>query len=202
MFVEKDTPASADDRKRLELTNLRQVPVDGLYFSSRKRLFEACDRLRKLETPTFESDVKPSERYLMERFVTGGCRVRGIARPRAGYTEMDEPSMTTCDYRPRLRCMSIDIETEGLDGRLLSIAAVGLEELGFRRYPRISHLAHLFGLAAAENFGYRQLISFWRLHGMISALRGVRTWGEQERRGFDDASVSQRPQSGEIQGHD
>jgi len=72
-------------------------------------------------------------------------------------------------------------------GMVLSIAAVGLEELGFRRYPRVSHLTRLFGLAAAENFGYRQLISFWRLHGMISALRGVRTWGEQERRGFDGA---------------
>lgn len=72
-------------------------------------------------------------------------------------------------------------------GMVLSIAAVGLEELGFRRYPRVSHLTRLFGLAAAENFGYRQLISFWRLHGMISALRGVRTWGEHERRGFDGA---------------
>jgi hypothetical protein len=87
-------------------------------------------------------------------------------------------------------------------GMVLSIAAVGLEELGFRRYPKISHLAHLFALAAAENFGYRQLISFWRLHGMISALRGVRTWGEQERRGFDDVSVPQPGPSGEVQGND
>ncbi len=83
-------------------------------------------------------------------------------------------------------------------GMVLSIAAVGLEELGFRRYPDISHLAHLFALAAAENLGYRQLISFWRLHGMVSALRGVRTWGEQERRGFDDTLLpSDRPPDGE-----
>ncbi|MGD8726291.1 MAG: glycosyltransferase [Gemmatimonadales bacterium] len=74
-------------------------------------------------------------------------------------------------------------------GMVLSIAAVGLEELSFHRYPRISHLGLLFALAAAENVGYRQLISFWRLHGMISALRGVRTWGEQERRGFEDTEV-------------
>jgi len=75
-------------------------------------------------------------------------------------------------------------------GMVLSIAAVGLEELGFRRYPKISHLTRLFLLAAVENVGYRQLISLWRLHGMISALRGVRTWGEQERRGFDDVPAT------------
>jgi cellulose synthase/poly-beta-1,6-N-acetylglucosamine synthase-like glycosyltransferase len=86
-------------------------------------------------------------------------------------------------------------------GMVLSIAAVGLEELGFRRYPKVSHLAHLFLLAAAENVGYRQLISFWRLHGMISALRGVRTWGEQERRGFDDTSVPPKQATSDFQGN-
>jgi cellulose synthase/poly-beta-1,6-N-acetylglucosamine synthase-like glycosyltransferase len=87
-------------------------------------------------------------------------------------------------------------------GMVLSIAAVALEELGFRRYPRLKHLLLLFGLAGLENFGYRQLISFWRLHGMYSALRGVGTWGEQERKGFsgtpDDAVVPHTASSSEV----
>jgi cellulose synthase/poly-beta-1,6-N-acetylglucosamine synthase-like glycosyltransferase len=69
-------------------------------------------------------------------------------------------------------------------GMVLSIAAVGLEELGFRRYPRVSDLLRLFVVASVENFGYRQLISLWRLHGLISALRGVQGWGEMTRKGF------------------
>jgi cellulose synthase/poly-beta-1,6-N-acetylglucosamine synthase-like glycosyltransferase len=69
-------------------------------------------------------------------------------------------------------------------GMVLSIAAVGLEELGFRRYPRVADLGRLFIVGAAENVGYRQLISFWRLRGLISALRRVQTWGEMERKGF------------------
>ncbi len=82
-------------------------------------------------------------------------------------------------------------------GMVLSIAAVGLEELGFRRYPQLGHLVQLFGLAALENLGYRQLISFWRLHGMYSALRGVQAWGEQERKGFtDSADAVPVPQTG------
>ena len=66
----------------------------------------------------------------------------------------------------------------------LSISAVALEELSFRRYPRASDLARLFLLAVLENFGYRQLSSWWRLKGTISALRGVEGWGTMTRAGF------------------
>ena len=69
-------------------------------------------------------------------------------------------------------------------GGVLSLAAVALEELSFRRYPRLSDLMHLFGLAALENFGYRQLNTWWRVKGTFSALRGVESWGRMTRKGF------------------
>jgi cellulose synthase/poly-beta-1,6-N-acetylglucosamine synthase-like glycosyltransferase len=69
-------------------------------------------------------------------------------------------------------------------GMVLSIAAVAMEELGFRRYPERVDLVRLFALAALENFGYRQLISFWRALGLVSALRGRTAWGEQQRTEF------------------
>ena len=69
-------------------------------------------------------------------------------------------------------------------GVALSVAAVGLEELTFRRYHRTSDLVRLFWLAVAENVGYRQLNSWWRIRGMISVLRGKHEWGELQRKGF------------------
>jgi cellulose synthase/poly-beta-1,6-N-acetylglucosamine synthase-like glycosyltransferase len=69
-------------------------------------------------------------------------------------------------------------------GVALSIAAVGLEELSFRRYPRWRDVTRLFALAVAENAGYRQLSTYWRLRGMISALRRTRGWGTMSRKGF------------------
>jgi cellulose synthase/poly-beta-1,6-N-acetylglucosamine synthase-like glycosyltransferase len=69
-------------------------------------------------------------------------------------------------------------------GIALSVAAIGLEELTFRRYRRSSDLAHLFWLAVAENIGYRQLNSFWRIQGVVSALSGKEAWGELQRKGF------------------
>lgn len=69
-------------------------------------------------------------------------------------------------------------------GGALSLAAVALEELSFRRYPRLSDLMQLFMLALLENFGYRQLSAWWRLRGTISAIRGVEGWGHMQRKGF------------------
>jgi cellulose synthase/poly-beta-1,6-N-acetylglucosamine synthase-like glycosyltransferase len=78
-------------------------------------------------------------------------------------------------------------------GGALSLSAVALEELSFRRYPRLSDLLRLFSLALLENFGYRQLSAWWRLKGTISDIRGVEGWGHMVRKGFnvedEEASV-------------
>ncbi|HUF75798.1 MAG TPA: glycosyltransferase [Longimicrobiales bacterium] len=72
-------------------------------------------------------------------------------------------------------------------GGVLSLSAVALEELSFRRYPRLTDLLKLFGLAALENLGYRQINTWWRVKGTWSALRRRKTWGKMTRRGFTTA---------------
>ena len=67
----------------------------------------------------------------------------------------------------------------------LSLAAVALEELGFRRYRRWKDLLQLLWLGVAENFGYRQLTTLWRLRGMFTVFRKVKIWGRMDRRGFE-----------------
>ena len=69
-------------------------------------------------------------------------------------------------------------------GVTLSLAAVGLEELSFRRYGRLRDLLLLFALSIVENLGYRQLNTAWRFEGLVSALRKKRGWGKMERVGF------------------
>jgi len=77
-------------------------------------------------------------------------------------------------------------------GVVLSIAAVGLEELTFRRYPKFSDLLQLFGLAVIENIGYRQMTTYWRIRGFISALRGKTGWGQMERKGFSSTTSANK----------
>ena len=69
-------------------------------------------------------------------------------------------------------------------GTALSVAAVALEELIFRRYDRFSDLIHLIGLSLIEAFGYRQLNTWWRIRGTIAFFRGVSAWGDMRRKGF------------------
>jgi len=69
-------------------------------------------------------------------------------------------------------------------GLTLSVAAVALEEMTFRRYPRVQDLFWLLVLAIIENFGYRQASTLWRFRGVVAALRRKRAWGVMERSGF------------------
>ena len=69
-------------------------------------------------------------------------------------------------------------------GVLLSTNALFLEELSFHRYPRARQQLRLFLAAVLENFGYRQLNSFWRVAAMVRwVLRRKRPhhWGEMRR---------------------
>ncbi|NQV71389.1 MAG: glycosyltransferase family 2 protein [Pseudohongiella sp.] len=72
-------------------------------------------------------------------------------------------------------------------GMVISFIAISLEQLTFRRYPKLSDMAQLFVLSIIESFGYRQLNSYWRIHGVITFLLGRKDWGKMERKGFSKA---------------
>ena len=68
----------------------------------------------------------------------------------------------------------------------VTLVALLAEELSFRRYRGLPDLLRAVWAAVEENFGYRQLNAFWRLGGLVEALRGTRhDWGEMTRKGFD-----------------
>ena len=71
-----------------------------------------------------------------------------------------------------------------LSGVFLSLAAVLLEDLAFRRFARQGELLQLVAYCLAENFGYRQLMTFYRVRGFFAYLRGNKAWGEIRRVGF------------------
>lgn len=69
-------------------------------------------------------------------------------------------------------------------GTLISLLSVALEELSFRRHPRVSDLLWLVALAVLENVGYRQITAWWRFVGTVDFLRNRQGWGAMARRGF------------------
>lgn len=106
----------------LELETLSGVPVDGVYFPSQRALVEARRLVRSGGGALHESDVKPADRFLMERFVTGGLTVRGEVEEHAGFRAYRNPRIESCEHKPELRVMSLDIETDSVES-LYSIGA-------------------------------------------------------------------------------
>ncbi len=70
---------------------------------------------------------------------------------------------------------------------LLSMWAIVLEEVTFRRYNARRDLWRLFFFALVEGIGYRQLTVYYRLHAFWKVARGEKGWGVMQREGFANA---------------
>lgn len=105
----------------------------ALYFMRQRDIYELRDRLKTQHIPLFESDIKPSDRFLMERFARGSVTIRGKSVRRAGFVEFENPQLRAEGTRPSLTAAVIDIETTRDAKNLLSVAAMvargsGVEE--------------------------------------------------------------------------
>ncbi len=118
-------PGVSYERKPLDLRSMTDKPVDGLYFRYQRDLLAARRALKSEGISVYESDLKPSDRFLMERFITAAVEVRGKSEVREGYVQYINPAIRPAQFIAPLKTVSIDIETEGLDGKLYSIAATG-----------------------------------------------------------------------------
>ncbi len=129
MFVPRGARVRADRRAEPPRDAARRPGGEPqfVYFRSQRGLVEERDRIRASMGVTFESDVKPQERFLIERFVTASVALRGEARERGGVLYFDNPAIKAADVRPALSVLSLDLETDGFDGPLLS-AAVATRE--------------------------------------------------------------------------
>lgn len=70
-------------------------------------------------------------------------------------------------------------------GVILSTSAIILEEISFQKYPDLKHLVILLFCSIIENFGYRQINSYYRFIATFEYLLGhKKSWGEMSRQGF------------------
>jgi DNA polymerase-2 len=127
MFVPREASTWSGRRVPRPLATLEGSPVDALYFRSQRALVEERERARDAGEVVLESDVKPSDRYLMERFVTGALHIEGVGHERRGVLQFDNPRIKTADVQVDLSILALDIETDGFAGPLLSVALATAE---------------------------------------------------------------------------
>ena len=109
----------------LDLLDFEHRPVLGLYCQQHAQLMRLDTTLRRAGVEVFEADIRPPERYLMERFITAPVWFGGT--PAADGLLVDVQMKPAPDYRPPLRLVSLDIETTA-QGELYSIALEGCGE--------------------------------------------------------------------------
>ncbi|WP_371369317.1 DNA polymerase II [Pseudomonas sp. QL9] len=110
------------EMRPLGLRDFEQRPVLGLYCQQHRQLMDLDKRLRSAGIEVLEADVRPPERYLMERFITAPVSFSGTAD--AEGVLIDAQLKPAPDYRPTLKLVSLDIETD-IRGNLYSIALEG-----------------------------------------------------------------------------
>ncbi|RJF53092.1 DNA polymerase II [Serratia inhibens] len=108
--------------KTLPLTDFHHRPVLGLYCRQHRQLIKLEKLLKDGGVNVYEADIRPPERYLMERFITAPVWFSG--RPNGSGPLLDGQMKPAPDYRPTLKIVSLDIETTA-HGELYSIALEG-----------------------------------------------------------------------------
>ena len=72
-----------------------------------------------------------------------------------------------------------------LMGILLSTLSLFFEVMTFHKYKSFKDILNLFLFSILENFGYKQIHTFWRLRGIFDLIRKKEGWGKQNRKTFD-----------------
>ena len=97
----------------LALNTLSHEPVCGLYADNLADWHEALGRLQQAGVGLMEEDIRPVDRYLIERGIFAGARL--IHRE-------GQPALARDPFIPNLKQLSLDIETTLRADRILSIA--------------------------------------------------------------------------------
>ncbi len=124
-FIERDTLLpdlfSGFERRQVMLTCFGGTTVDALYFKTQNLLYNARKILRENGIKTFEADLRPEERFLMERFIQGGIEFQGTCHSNGTILKFMDPTIHKAEVHPCFSILSLDIET-GQKGELYSIA--------------------------------------------------------------------------------
>jgi DNA polymerase-2 len=106
--------------KPLQLKTFDEQPVSGVYFTSQQQFYRSRDRLVQNGIACYEADIRPTERFLCERFITASVDIDGDHRKEGLQNVRLQPG----EYTPNFEVMSLDIESDYETDALFSIAFV------------------------------------------------------------------------------
>ena len=109
-------------RKEVDLKTFKGEKVDAIYFRTQKDLKVSLQTLDSQNVKTYEADVDPLRRFLMERFINAQMNVEGEFTKKNRLVSFANPKIKPCNTVPTFKVISIDIETGMKNSILYSIA--------------------------------------------------------------------------------
>ncbi len=115
--------------KTRDLKNFHNEPVAAVYCSQQRQLRQLCDSLDVQGIPLWEAEIRMTERFLMERFITSNAAFPHsfLVRHSPHFQQAQLTTIKPCDYQPQLFMVSFDLETYMDAKALYSIAVYSSE---------------------------------------------------------------------------
>jgi len=111
----------------VNLCNFHHQPVNAFYFKTHTALRDFRQTLARANIICWEDDIRPHERYLMERFITAGANLTLSTNINQSTKPFKNATIKLGNYKPNLRWLSIDIETDMKAHDLYSIGIYGVD---------------------------------------------------------------------------
>ena len=109
-------------RKKTSLKNFNKKDVDAVYFNKQMELKQSDAHIRAKGINTYEADLDPVKRFLMESNINVQAEVEGKSTAKNNLLRFVNPQIKPCTIEPDFKIISIDIETSS-ENSIFSIAA-------------------------------------------------------------------------------
>ncbi|MFT4297845.1 MAG: DNA polymerase domain-containing protein, partial [Candidatus Woesearchaeota archaeon] len=129
--AEKILPLEIDSLHK-KITNFDNEPVIKLLFNSPKEMLDARKILQDSSIQSYEADISFPYRYMIDNNIKGCVDIEGNSYNKKEYNAANNtnyyvdkiflnPKIKTCDFFPKLKILSFDIETSIKADKLYSI---------------------------------------------------------------------------------
>lgn len=120
------------------LKTFNQKSVFACYFSSLQHFYRGREILKNEGIKCYEDDIRPDDRYLMERFITADLSFIGDSEHCDSYSKLQQVRCKKAAEQVKLplKTLSLDIECS-MAGELYSIGLYALAEHGHKEFSQV-----------------------------------------------------------------
>lgn len=124
-------------RKKVDMKSFAFSEVDAIYFNTQSDLLKSEEFFRSKNVRTYESDVIPTRRFLMEKGINAQVNISGNFIKQNEVMIFENPKISPTQFNPNFKIASIDIETKTENNSIISYAIHQTENNVEKRIVRI-----------------------------------------------------------------